>query len=122
MRLLQAYPAFIFLLLLHYSVHAQSDTSRQPTIVESHTEKFSLPKLAEHYKSVPLPKQQRSNTSSLDTCATYTFQLQIGSASSDEEITGITTLSSGELLLTGRTNINSGQYDALLIKLDKTGN
>lgn len=66
-------------------------------------------------------RTQKSLISPLDTCATFTYRLKIGTNTSNEEATEITTLKSGEMLVTGKTNENGAQDDALLIKLNAAG-
>jgi len=55
----------------------------------------------------------------LDTCATYTYRLKIGNTGNEEFVSGTTVLSSGELLLSGKSK-NGTNADALLIKM-RTG-
>jgi hypothetical protein len=55
----------------------------------------------------------------LDTCATYTYRLKIGNTGNEEFVSGTTILSSGDLLLSGKSK-NGTNADALLIKM-KTG-
>lgn len=63
----------------------------------------------------------RLESGSLDTCATHTYRLKIGNDNTNNEVTGITKMADGGMLISGKTNKNNSQDDALLIKLDESG-
>ena len=63
----------------------------------------------------------RSKFGPLDTCATHTYRLKIGDDNTNDEVTEISKLPTGGMLVTGKTNKNGSQDDALLIKLDDSG-
>jgi gliding motility-associated-like protein len=69
-----------------------------------------------------MQRTQKTFSSALDTCATFTYRLKIGTDNTNEEATEITTLGSGEMLVTGKTNKNNAQDDALLVKINAGGN
>jgi gliding motility-associated-like protein len=64
---------------------------------------------------------QKVAISPFDTCATHTFRLKIGTDNSNDEVSDITALRSGDVLVAGKTNKNNQQDDALLIRLDASG-
>src|SRR5690349_11375051 len=68
-----------------------------------------------------LQRIQGTLSSVLDTCATFTYRLKIGTTGTNEEVTEVTTLKSGEMLVSGKTNENGAQDDGLLIKLNASG-
>ncbi len=63
----------------------------------------------------------RVESGPLDTCATHTYRLKIGNDNTNDEVTEINSTKDGEMLITGKTNKNNFQDDALLIKLDNSG-
>src|SRR5262249_32365013 len=120
--------ALLLCLILSTTVLSQVNPGRQPLPSESphqkippaHNGQFRISTLGGRWNS--MQRTQRSFSSSLDTCATYTYRLKIGNNNTNEEVTEITTLKSGEMLITGKTNKNGGQDDALLIKINAGGN
>lgn len=71
--------------------------------------------------SIPITKNSRSNYSSIDTCATYTYRLKIGNTGREETVNQVTTISGGNILLTGKVRNTGFPYDALLMKLNPDG-
>jgi len=66
------------------------------------------------------PDPNTSNFSDLDTFATYTYRLKIGNPGSVETVHHIRTISSGNMLLAGKTLI-AGDQQTLFIKLNSDG-
>src|SRR6266404_4772834 len=124
---LRTCPFFIFLLINKTNI-GQTVRDKQPTLREELQKNF-LPVDSKTWRHVDknyggnrIQQTQKVATSPLDTCATYTYHLKIGTDNTNEEVSEITTLKSGGILLTGKTNKNNFQDDALLIKLDANGN
>jgi gliding motility-associated-like protein len=124
MGLLRALPILI-LTALHLNISAQVSGKRPMSLLEERNINFfSLVKDSSWNRSgkktSTLPTE-RIASSPFDTCATYTYRLKIGTDNSNEEVSDITVLRSGGVLVTGKTNNNNQQDDALLIRLDANG-
>ena len=77
---------------------------------------------SQDYNQVPLNHlSYRIESGPLDTCATHTYRLKIGNDNTNDEVTQIILLSGGGMVVTGKTDKNNSQDDALLIKLDESG-
>ncbi|MEO8820096.1 MAG: gliding motility-associated C-terminal domain-containing protein [Ginsengibacter sp.] len=77
--------------------------------------------LKEHNQALLNRSSYRIESGPLDTCATHTYRLKIGNDNTNDEVTEINTMTDGEMLITGKTNKNNSQDDALLTKLDESG-
>ena len=124
---------FILMLFSGIKSYAQQRPLYKETLYESVQQKkpqvlreqiksrLKYSKSSLNYQPVFYQLPQKISTEPLDTCATHTYRLKIGDNNTNEVATEITHLASGEMLVTGETDKN-GSNDALLIKLDKSGN
>src|SRR6185312_2202080 len=125
----------LLLLLICGQLHAQIPAPVQPSLrdefLKVKDDYRDLIKGQRHNRRVPavhynLPAlgefPNKPEAGPLDTCATHTYHLKIGNDGSNEEVTEISKLPNGDMLLTGKTNKNGSQDDALLIKVDGSGN
>ena len=125
----------LLLLLICGQLHAQNPAPVQPSLrdefLKGKDDYRYLIRGQKHNRQVPavhynLPAlgefPNKPEAGPLDTCATHTYHLKIGNDGSNEEVTEISKLPNGDMLLTGKTNKNGSQDDALLIKVDGSGN
>ncbi len=118
--------SLVFLsILIQINVVAQLREPKQMSLWEERQSNFSsMLNNTTTYKTGNRPitaSAQRITSSALDTCATYTYRLKIGTDNSNDEVTDITALPSGNVLVAGKTNDNNQQDDALLILLNASG-
>src|SRR5690348_9209499 len=124
----------LLLLFITVNLTAQdipaADTQTIKTIKKPHIDaarllingRFGRGNESQDYNQVPLNHlSYRIESGPLDTCATHTYRLKIGNDNANDEVTQIILLSGGGMVVTGKTDKNNSQDDALLIKLDESG-
>jgi gliding motility-associated-like protein len=124
MGLLRTLSIFIFAAFC-ISTSAQVPGQRQMSLLESKNANFFSPIHDSSWNNarsrISTLATQRVAFSPLDTCATHTYRLQIGTNNSNDEVSDITALLSGDVLVAGKTNKNNQQDDALLIRVNASG-
>ena len=132
MKLLTAV-CYLFLSLIYMQLPAQNTAPVQPLLrgefLKNKDDYLNLIKGRKNTPQLPVVRYNQPaptfpdhfESGPFDTCATHTYRLKIGNDGSDEEVTDITRLPGGEMLITGKTNKNGSQDDALLIKIDGNG-